>query len=517
MNKKITALFLILLFNLIFAQFAGGTGSVEDPYQIATADQLNNVRNYRTSSFIQTADIDLGVPPWNEGEGWEPIGDYDYSNPNLSFRGNYNGNDYHILNMYIQNPGTSFLGLFGSSDGCFFSNIKIIDFNLEGYSYLGGLTGISYKDTITNCNTIGNIKGASNIGLLAGFFEGILLKNCHTVGGITSTFSMAGGLVADCSSIAINNCSSSITISSEGNYIGGLIAFCVETDIIDSCYSICKISSTGSKIGGLIGTLYDSKLVKNCFSRGSINATSPTSEKIGGFLCQVSGFDSTSVELVNCYSTVDLTGTDYVGGFSGKTYELASFENCYSTGQVTGNSNVGGFIGSIDSLNTVTVTNSYWDTETSGIDSSVAGEGRTTAEMTMPYGSNTYLDWDFSSVWRDDVINQNNGYPTFQWVSGIEENDDDFIAGEKGFELFQNYPNPFNPVTQIKFDLAKNAQVKLSVYNISGQKVAELVNGTKQAGLHTVDFDGSKLNSGVYYYTLVADGNSFTKKMVLTK
>ncbi|MFA7074981.1 MAG: T9SS type A sorting domain-containing protein, partial [Endomicrobiaceae bacterium] len=84
-------------------------------------------------------------------------------------------------------------------------------------------------------------------------------------------------------------------------------------------------------------------------------------------------------------------------------------------------------------------------------------------------------------------------------------------------KLYQNYPNPFNPVTQINFALAKNAQVKLSVYNISGQKVAELVNGTKQAGNHAVDFDGSKLNSGVYYYTLEVDGKSLTQKMILMK
>jgi tetratricopeptide (TPR) repeat protein len=84
-------------------------------------------------------------------------------------------------------------------------------------------------------------------------------------------------------------------------------------------------------------------------------------------------------------------------------------------------------------------------------------------------------------------------------------------------ELFQNYPNPFNPVTQIKFALAKTANVKLSVYNINGQQVAELSNGSRQAGVHAVDFDGSRLNSGVYYYTLETDGKTMTKKMVLTK
>ncbi|MGD9706351.1 MAG: T9SS type A sorting domain-containing protein [Candidatus Delongbacteria bacterium] len=84
-------------------------------------------------------------------------------------------------------------------------------------------------------------------------------------------------------------------------------------------------------------------------------------------------------------------------------------------------------------------------------------------------------------------------------------------------KLYQNYPNPFNPVTQIKFDLKATADVKLCVYNIMGQKISELVNGTIKAGFHTVEFNGSKFNSGIYYYTLAVDGKNITKKMVLTK
>jgi len=83
--------------------------------------------------------------------------------------------------------------------------------------------------------------------------------------------------------------------------------------------------------------------------------------------------------------------------------------------------------------------------------------------------------------------------------------------------LYQNYPNPFNPITQIKYNLAETTDIKLSIYNINGQLVSELVNGTKQAGQHVVDFDGSRFNSGVYYYTLEVDGKAMTKKMILIK
>ncbi len=97
--------------------------------------------------------------------------------------------------------------------------------------------------------------------------------------------------------------------------------------------------------------------------------------------------------------------------------------------------------------------------------------------------------------------------------SGIEDSDNQPVE----FELFQNYPNPFNPVTQIRFALAKTNGIKLSVFNSAGQKVAELANGLKNAGYHTVDFDASALNSGVYYYSLEADGRGITKKMLLIK
>jgi len=83
--------------------------------------------------------------------------------------------------------------------------------------------------------------------------------------------------------------------------------------------------------------------------------------------------------------------------------------------------------------------------------------------------------------------------------------------------LYQNYPNPFNPVTQIKFDLAETSDVKLNVYNVSGQIVHQISSGSLGAGFHTVEFDGSKLNSGVYYYTLETEGKSVTKKMILMK
>lgn len=85
------------------------------------------------------------------------------------------------------------------------------------------------------------------------------------------------------------------------------------------------------------------------------------------------------------------------------------------------------------------------------------------------------------------------------------------------FALHQNFPNPFNPTTTIAFDLAEAADVTLSVFNVNGQEVATLVDGSLNAGSHTVNFDGANLTSGVYVYRLNAGAYSATMKMVLMK
>ena len=87
----------------------------------------------------------------------------------------------------------------------------------------------------------------------------------------------------------------------------------------------------------------------------------------------------------------------------------------------------------------------------------------------------------------------------------------------KKFALSQNYPNPFNPVTKIKFDVPKNGNVLIEVFNNLGQVVSTLHNGFTNAGYYETDFDGSKLTSGIYYYRLTSSDFVETKKMILVK
>ena len=85
------------------------------------------------------------------------------------------------------------------------------------------------------------------------------------------------------------------------------------------------------------------------------------------------------------------------------------------------------------------------------------------------------------------------------------------------FSLSQNYPNPFNPVTKISFSIPDNSYTKLTVYDISGKQVAELVNGELEAGSYNIDFDASQLSSGTYFYRLESGSFAEVKKMILVK
>jgi len=83
--------------------------------------------------------------------------------------------------------------------------------------------------------------------------------------------------------------------------------------------------------------------------------------------------------------------------------------------------------------------------------------------------------------------------------------------------MCQNYPNPFNPATMISYDIKSSDFVKLTIYNAKGELVNTLINSMQSAGNHKVTFDGSKLNSGVYFYKLETPTAVITKKMILIK
>jgi hypothetical protein len=115
-------------------------------------------------------------------------------------------------------------------------------------------------------------------------------------------------------------------------------------------------------------------------------------------------------------------------------------------------------------------------------------------------------DWQQTLRWGDAILGAG--------ATSVSEKSSSVISG---YALDQNYPNPFNPTTEISYSLPKSGNVKLTVYNLLGKQVAELVNGTKNAGSYTVTFSAANLSSGVYFYKLETGSTVLSKKMMLLK
>jgi len=138
----------------------------------------------------------------------------------------------------------------------------------------------------------------------------------------------------------------------------------------------------------------------------------------------------------------------------------------------------------------------------------VNGNGTTTEKQTYSFTDKSVTEGNYS--YRLKQVDFNG---VFEYSNFIEVN----VLNPDKFELNQNYPNPFNPNTSIKFSLPSAGNVKLSVYNLLGQEVQTLINGFKEAGIHTVNFEAKNINSGIYLYKLEANGLTSVKKMTLLK
>ncbi len=135
----------------------------------------------------------------------------------------------------------------------------------------------------------------------------------------------------------------------------------------------------------------------------------------------------------------------------------------------------------------------------------------------------TYAGLDSISVrqliaYGDSIyaVTYNNGLYIFPPNNATKVNYEN-TATIYSYKLEQNYPNPFNPTTAISYQLSAVSNVTLKVYDILGREVATLVDGRENAGKYSVTFDGSRFASGVYFYRLDANGNVFTKKLILIK
>ena len=230
------------------SDFAGGAGTEASPYQVATANQLNKVRDYLDKHFIQTADINLGVAPWNQGTGWVPIGTY-----GEPFSGTYDGNNYVITNLTISNSALSYAGLFGHLSGEA-AGVAISGGSIRALDFSGLVAGY-VTGTVRESSAVGVVYAHEQVGVFVGHNRG-LIEKCFSRGEITGN-NIVGGFVGwnDGNPVVgkpyqgiIRNSYS--LASATGNFnTGGLVGVNQNNGMVEKSYSAGQVASSGGLVG----------------------------------------------------------------------------------------------------------------------------------------------------------------------------------------------------------------------------------------------------------------------------
>ncbi len=271
---------------------AFGAGESEsDPYLIFNGEQLrdlssdvNSGTDYEYEYFEMICDIDLG----GESSEFTAIG----KSQTASFRGTFNGGDYEVSGLYINQSGSNYQGLFGYISGATIKNLGVSG-SVTGKSFVGGVVGCNY------------------------------------------------------SSSTVENCYNSCSVEGSSYYVGGVVGRNDSSSTVENCYNSGTVKGDSNSVGGVVGYNYTSSTVENCYNFGSIEGSDSS---VGG----VVGCNSSST-VKNCYNSESVMGlSNSVGGVVGYSTSTSSVENCYNTGAVDGagssSSNVGGVVGYSDSI-----------------------------------------------------------------------------------------------------------------------------------------------------------------------
>ncbi|MGY6560559.1 MAG: GLUG motif-containing protein, partial [Luteibaculaceae bacterium] len=233
--------------NPLKAQYSGGDGSIGNPFQIATFNDLvllSETQAHWSNNFIQTADIDAVQSVLsNNGAGFRPIG-----NNTVLFTGTYNGNEKEISNLFINRPSTDNIALFGrTGPGSSISGLGLVDVNFTGRNFVGGLVGRSNSAEISNAFVFGGvINGVNNVGGLLGL-NSSAVTNSYAVVSVSAS-SGVGGLIGVHNLATIQNtyAAGSVTGSSSlGGLIGSNISGTINTSFWNTQTSGQTVSAGG--------------------------------------------------------------------------------------------------------------------------------------------------------------------------------------------------------------------------------------------------------------------------------
>ena len=349
--------------------FAGGKGTKDDPYQIATGSQLAYFaervnaeeygEKYAGTYFELTEDIDLG------GKEWTPVGEtvadlimggHEY----FVFSGNFDGNGYTIKNLTIGTETSPYsgdvCGLFGATSG------TIEDVVLENVSinYVGGnhssgygfrmggaLVGYSMGD-IVNCTVIGlDMKAGSDGSYVA----------LNSIGGLV-------GIQDGGTTVSHSRVSGKIEESTKKGNVGGFVGTLAKGSSAKYCGADVSVEVTGNgrgiAVGGFVGigngVTIDETLIENCYATGNIIGA----EYAGGFVGNISGLN-----ISNCYAKGDVSncfvGASFLGTDAASNNYYGTVKNCYATGLVSDISSSAYAFAMQDTMKRSTIQNCYYN------------------------------------------------------------------------------------------------------------------------------------------------------------
>ncbi len=316
------------------------SAKAEAEIQISNCADLQNINHdggvALGGSYIQTASFSC-----TDIANFVPLG-----TSGTPFLGTYDGGNFTISDLTINRPDTSYIGLFGMTNGsASISNVVLKDFTITGKNGVGGLIGANNSSglVVANSHVSGNVTGRYYVGGLVGMNRGSITTSSSaatvTGGGAYQDYpvvGMVGGLVGRNGGVgSITNSYASGNVIGNDSYknAGGLVGANLDwSGTIENSYALGDVSAT-DYVGGLVGYISGSGNITDSRAEGTVTGV----DYVGGLLGR-----SIST-ITRSYATGNVTGQSNVGGLSG--YSEGSITDSYATGIVTGNNAVGGLAG----------------------------------------------------------------------------------------------------------------------------------------------------------------------------
>ena len=488
--------------------FAGGSGTADDPYQIATAAQLaylsymiyNDLApvqkvtetdtdsngqveerrtyyyNYLDTYFELTATIDLSNYYWQPIGRYENLGSSEVPHYHYrAFSGHFDGNNYSILGVYLNNTLMA-QGLFGEVMGKSSNVISISNVHVTGYisggGYTGGIIGRASYVNVSNCSNASTIYTSEDRigGVIGSAVSTVKITNCWNLGDVKGGL-YTGGVVGHGASATVSNCYNKGYIRSTGH--GGGIAG-VAGKIYD-CYNMGDIyvSTTATSGGGGIVGYGSAVTIQRCYNFGDVYA-SDHSGGIYGFATLTAG---QYLNIYDCYNFGEISGGDAVGGIAGEIRYWAGADititRCYNAGSIRGSSQVGGISGLIYKYGgSTSISNCINIGSVSGSNRGGIVGDRTGSSLLgkITYTNNQYSQnigavdgatqsgCTYVSTLADDIKSQDyfaTNFSTWDFNSVWT-----FIEGENnGYPIFQYQTQPYNIIFNARGGAANFADV----------------------------------------------------------